>query len=88
VQKYTNMSDFEKRQLEKEFNKFTKKNFEAPRKCKNQDQIRYYVKELSLKMEDFRRKFNYVPEQAYTLLAQYNSLQNKMVFANFQRAYA
>lgn len=82
------MSNFEKKQLEKEFNKFTKRNFEAPRKCKNLDQIRYYVKELSMKMEEFKRQFNYVPQQAYTLLSQYNSLQNKMVFANFQETYA
>jgi len=82
------MSNYEKKQLEKAFNQFTKKNFEAPRRCKNLDQIRYYVKELSLKMEEFKNRFNYVPQQAYTLLAQYNSLQNKMVFANYQEAYA
>ena len=82
------MSNYEKKQLEKEFSKFTKRNFEAPRRCKNQDQIRYYVKELSLKMEEFKKRFNYVPQQAYTLLSQYNSLQNQMVMANFQQAYA
>jgi hypothetical protein len=82
------MSNYEKKQLEKAFNTFTKRNFEAPRRCKNLDQIRFYVKELSLKMEEFKNRFNYVPQQAYTLLAQYNSLQNKMMFVNFQEAYA
>jgi len=82
------MSDFEKKQLEKEFNNFTKKNFEAPRRCKNLDQIRYYVKELSLKMDEFKKRFNFVPQHAYTLLSQYNSLQNKMVLTNFQQAYS
>ena len=82
------MSDFEKKQLEKEFNKFTKRNFEAPRRCKNLDQIRYYVKELSLKMDEFKKRFNFVPQNAYTLLSQYNSLQNKLVMSNFQQAYS
>ncbi len=82
------MNNFEKKQIEREFNKFTRRNFESPRRCKNLDQIRYYVKELSLKMEDLKRQFDFVPQQAYTLLAQYNSLQNKMVYANFQQAYA
>ena len=82
------MSNYEKKQLERAFSQYTKKNFEAPKRCKNLDQIRYYVKELSLKMEEFNNRFNYVPQKAYTLLSQYNSLQNKMVFANFQEAYA
>ena len=82
------MSNFEKRKLEKKFNQFTKRNFEAPRKCKNLDQIRYYMKELSIKIEEFNKQFNYVPQQAYTLLSQYNSLQNKMVFSHYQNIYA
>lgn len=82
------MSEFEKKQLEREFNRFTRKNFEAPRKCKNHDQIRYYVRELSLKMDELKRQFNYVPQSAYVLLAQYNNLQNKMVYNNFTAAYS
>lgn len=81
------MSEFEKKRLEKEFNRFTKSNFEAPKKCKNHEQIRFYVRELSLKMDEFKKRFNYVPQSAYSLLAQYNSLQNKMIFSNFQSYY-
>ncbi|MEO1054303.1 MAG: hypothetical protein AAFX87_26940 [Bacteroidota bacterium] len=81
------MSDFEKKRIEKEFQKFTEQHFESPRRCKNLDQIRFYVRELSLKIEDFKQRFNYVPQAAYTLLAQYNLLQNKMVFAEFKRSY-
>lgn len=81
------MSEFEKKRLEKEFNRFTKKNFEVPKKCKNHEQIRYYVRELSLKMDEFKNRFNYVPQSAYTLLAQYNMLQNKFVYSNFKAVY-
>ena len=82
------MSGYEKKLIEKEFNKFTKKNFEAPGKCKNYEQIRYYVRELSLKMDELNNKFNYVPQSAYTLLAQYNMLQNKMIYSNFKAVYS
>lgn len=81
------MSEFEKKRIDREFQIFTSRNFESPKRCKNLDQIRFYVQELSSKMEEFRSRFNYVPSTAYTLLTQYNQIQNKMVFAEFKNAY-
>ncbi|MEO1054439.1 MAG: hypothetical protein AAFX87_27625 [Bacteroidota bacterium] len=81
------MSEFEKKRIDKEFSKFTKRNFEAPKKCRNIDQIRFYVRELSIQIDEFKSKFNYVPNNAYTLLSQYNALQNQMVFADFKNRY-
>lgn len=81
------MSEFEKKRIEREFELFTKRNFENPKKCKNLDQIRFYVQELSAKMDEFKTRFNYVPNKAYTLLTQYNMIQNKMVFAEFKNSY-
>ena len=81
------MSEFEKKKLDQEFQKFTKRNFENPKRCKNLDQIRFYVQELSSKMDEFKKRFNYVPNNAYSLLSQYNTIQNQMVFANFKNEY-
>ncbi len=81
------MTDFEKKKLEFEFNQFAKRNFEKPRNCKNIDQIRFYIEELSQKIEEFKSSFDYVPDSAYMLLSQYNRLQNQMIFAEFKNSY-
>ena len=82
------MSRFEKKQVEKELKRFTKRHFEKPSKCKNIDQVRFYVRELSEKIRDLKKKFNYVPDYAYALLTQYNSVQNGMIYTNFKKNYA
>lgn len=81
------MSEFEKKTLEREFSTFARRNFEKPKKCRDLEQIRFYVNELSLQMEELKSRCNYVPKAAYTLLAQYNAIQNRMVFANFKNSY-
>lgn len=81
------MSEFEKKRLDAEFSSFAKRNFEKPARCKNLEQIRFYVNELSMKVDELKRRFNYVPDSAYVLLSQYNSLQNRMVYMNFKNSY-
>jgi len=82
------MSEFEKKKLEVELKKFTTQNFERPGDCRNLDQIRFYVKELCVKIDEYERHFNYVPAWAYSLLAQYNMMQNSMLHTQFRSAYA
>lgn len=81
------MSEFEKRHLEQELKKFASRNFVRPSECRNLDQIRFYIRELCDKIEDYKRRFNYVPGQAYQLLSQYNSRQNSMLYQDFVRTY-
>ncbi|GAA0893989.1 hypothetical protein GCM10009122_36690 [Fulvivirga kasyanovii] len=81
------MSEFEKKKLDEQFSSFARRNFEKPKRCKNLEQIRFYVKELSAEVENFKQRFNYVPNSAYTLLAQYNSMQNSMLYADFKNSY-
>jgi hypothetical protein len=81
------MSDYEKKKLEMELRDFTSRNFERPSDCRNLDQIRYYVKELCNKIEEYEIRFNYVPNWAYSLLAQYNLVQNKMLHMEFVTTY-
>ncbi|MEL7004502.1 MAG: hypothetical protein AAFN93_17475 [Bacteroidota bacterium] len=81
------MESYEKKRLDRQFELFTKKNFEKPSKCKNLEEIRFYIQELSLEIEQMKKDFNYVPNAAYELLSQYNRLQNKLVFADFKNTY-
>jgi hypothetical protein len=81
------MSQFEQSQIETELRKFAERNFESPAKCKNPEQIRYYVKELCTKINEYESRFNFVPSLAYSLLAQYNQVQNQMVYVEFRNSY-
>ena len=82
------MKEFERKKAEMEMKTFTSKNFVMPSECRNLEQIRFYVRELCLKIEEFEGKFNYVPNSAYTLLAQYNSRQNAIISVDFRRTYS
>jgi len=81
------MSDYEKKKLELELKNFTSRNFERPADCRNLHQTRYYVKELCAKIEEYEVRFNYVPQWAYSLLAQYNLVQNRMLHLDFVTTY-
>lgn len=81
------MSSYERKRLEMELRQFASRNFERPSECRNLDQLRFYVRELCLKIEEFQKRFDYVPNSAYALLAQYNEKQNTMLLLEFKDAY-
>ncbi|MDX1627665.1 MAG: hypothetical protein R3345_03145 [Fulvivirga sp.] len=81
------MTVLEKRRIDREFQIFTSRHFEKPKKCKNADQIRFYVRELTLKMENYREEFDYIPAAAYEMLANYNLILNQMVYEEFKNTY-
>jgi hypothetical protein len=81
------MSEFEKKSLDIELKVFASRNFERPTDCRNLDQIRFYIRELCLKIEEYQKRFNYVPGTAYSLLAQYNAQQNTIIHKEFSRSY-
>jgi hypothetical protein len=80
------MSEFEKTKLEMALRTFTSRNFVRPSDCRNIAQIRFYIKELCLKIEEYESRFNYVPEWAYSMLAQYNLVQNKLIHVESRHA--
>jgi hypothetical protein len=82
------MNDYERKKLEMDLKNFTSRNFERPSDCRNAAQIRFYVRELCNKIEEYERKFNYVPSWAYSLLTQYTTVQNSMVHVEFVKTYA
>jgi hypothetical protein len=74
------MSEFEKMQLDMDLKKFTARNFVRPSDCRDITQIQFYVRELCVKIEEYESRFNYVPQWAYSLLSQYNVVQNKLIY--------
>ena len=82
------MSNYEMKRLEMELKQFTINNFEKPMQCRNLEQVRFYIKELCAKIEELEMKFNYVPEFAYALLAQYNARQNNLLQKDFSNLYS
>jgi len=81
------MTPYEHSKIEMELKLFTKRNFIKPDDCRNVEQIRFYVRELCLKIEDLEERFNYVPAWAYALLTQYNTRQNSIISAEFKNSY-
>lgn len=81
------MSENEKKNLELELRKFTARNFVRPSECRNLDQVRSYIRELCVRIEEYKERFNYVPNTAYSLLSQYNSRQNSMLYQDFRSSY-
>ena len=81
------MSEYERTHLETELNSFTSKNFVKPNECKNIDQIRFYIRELCIKIDEYERRFNYVPQSVYSLLANYNRVQSNMIYVQFRNTY-
>ncbi len=81
------MTEYQRKRIEVELRSFTSRNFEKPANCKNLHQIRYYVNELCQKIRELEGTFNYVPDSAYTLLAQYNATQNGMINTEFRNTY-
>ena len=81
------MTDYEQQKIEMELRVFTSRNFERPSECRNLEQIRFYVRELCLKIEELEDQFKYVPNWAYSLLAQYNAKQNTLLHMEFRNAY-
>lgn len=81
------MATVDRKKIENELNSFALRNFEKPIDCKDLEQIRFYVRELCIKIEELEKRFEYVPSSAYTLLAQYNSQQNSIINSDFSNSY-
>lgn len=81
------MNEFERKKLENDFRNFTTRNFESPSACRDLHQIRFYVKELCIKIREYESRFHFVPSWAFALLAQYNQAQNSLIYGEFRKAY-
>ena len=81
------MSTQERKSIDRKFKLFVSRHFETPAKCKDLKQIQFYIRELSIRIDELKKNFNYVPQDAYSMLAEYNKLQNQRVYSNFKTIY-
>jgi hypothetical protein len=81
------MTHVDRKKVESELNAFALRNFEKPADCKDLEQIRFYVRELCIKIEELEKRFEYVPNSAYQLLAQYNRKQNFIINQDLSNLY-
>ncbi len=88
MQNYTIMNQLEHKRIERTFKLFVDRHFVSPKKCKNIQEIQFYIKELTEQISHFNNNFNYVPNDAYTLLAEYNFIQNQQIYDNFKANYS
>ena len=82
------MNDYYRKRSEIEWKDFIHSNFEKPSACRNLEQIRYYIHEITHRIAAEKKVNGYVPDWAYTILAQYNEAQNKILLADFMKTYA
>jgi len=82
------MSSKEQKRIAREFLIFSRRSFEKPSKCRNLGQLQYYVSELSRVIENMKQQYNYVPQAAYDLLAEYNRVQNSLLYVEFKKHYS
>lgn len=81
------MSEYAKKRVEMEFRSFTT-SWKRPADCKDASQIRFYIEELSKKIEVYETEFQHVPSWIYALISQYNHAHNRVVHRNFVNDYA
>ena len=81
------MSDYEKEIIDLELRLVVFKKFEKPSRCTDLEDIRHYVHELCITIEDYKKRFDYVPAFAYTLLSKYNARQNRILNNEFHNLY-
>jgi hypothetical protein len=81
------MNTYGLKKIELELKKFASLNFEQPSECRDLEQIMFYVRELSLEIEELETRFDYAPPWIYSLLAQYNAARKKMLPLEFMKAY-
>ena len=76
-----------KKNAEKEFRRFARKNLPDPKKVKQIEQTQFLIHELHNLMNDFKERFNYIPEEAHLMFFAYKNIQDRMVYDNFKQSY-
>ena len=81
------LTQMEAKTVEREFRRFAKSTLISPRKCKKLEQTRYNIFELHKKINELNEKFHYVPDDARLLFNEYQLIQDRMIFKNYQKNY-
>ena len=72
---------------EREFRGYARKNLPHPGKVTNLEQTQHLLHELHVLMNEFKQRFNYVPEDARLKFNAYKNIQDSMVYDEFRQTY-
>jgi hypothetical protein len=72
---------------EREFQRYARKNLPHPRKVTQLKQTQHLLHELHVLMNDFKQRFNHVPEDARLKFNAYKNIQDSMVYDEFRQTY-
>ena len=75
------------KQAEKEFRRYAKKYLPNPRSIKRIEQTHALLLELHNLMNDFRARFNFIPDEAHLRFDAYKNIQDRMVYDKFKKSY-
>lgn len=76
-----------KKQAEKEFRRYARKNLPNPNSVKRIEQTRVLLLDLHNLMHEFKTRFNFIPDEAYLRFNTYKNIQDRMVYDNFKKSY-
>lgn len=72
---------------EREFRRYARKYLPPPGKVTRLEQTQHLLHELHLLINDFKKRFNYVPEDARLKFNAYKDIQDSMVYDEFRQSY-
>jgi hypothetical protein len=77
----------QEKQAEKEFKRFAKRHLMHPKRVRRIEQTQHFIYELHKLINDYRLRFNYVPDEAHLMFSEYQNIQDRMVYENFRQTY-
>ena len=76
-----------KKEAEKEFRRYARKNLPNPNSVKRIEQTRVLLLDLHNLMNEFKTRFNFIPDEAHLRFNTYKNIQDRMVYDNFKKSY-
>ncbi len=77
----------QEKQAEMEFRRYARRNLMNPKKITRIEQTRHFIFEMHKLINEFRDRFNYVPDEAHMMFSEYQNIQDRMVYENFRQTY-
>lgn len=75
------------KQAKREFRRYAKKNLPDPRRISRFEETQNLLLELHHLMNDFKIRFNFIPEEAHIRFKKYKDIQDRMVYDQFKKSY-
>ncbi|HEY0742475.1 MAG TPA: hypothetical protein VGD40_13465 [Chryseosolibacter sp.] len=81
------MTNYQRQKIDIELKAFVSSHLKKPSSCYRSSDIRLYINALTQKIQALEELFNYAPDWAYAMLAEYAMKLNTFVSKEFTRSY-